>query len=549
MRRRPTAALALLFLWGCDDTASGPADAAADDAGETGQDAGAPDSDLDVIPPDADPADVDVGDSGDDGAVDDPDTAAPIPFEVRLPAAVPPGAPVPVLVHAVDSAGAIDAGVSGRLELGLGEGSAEVRVRRGVGSVTLPYPSLAGTLTLNGVTTDVPVPRELLAAPRALSGALSGDDLVWQAGDYIRIDASVEISAEQTLRVEAGVWVEIAPGANVVVRGNLVATGTAMAPIVWAPRSLDQPWGGLIVEHDAAIDFAFFVGAGGDSSRSFGHSGSQPVIFGDTATVQLRDTVIQDCVGKATGAAGGQWTIERALVTRTDTGGEFEYAALTLRDAHYFDFPSIDASARDDDNDAIYLLGDPSNPSPPEITIERTTFIGGADDGIDHNGSRVRVTQAWIEDFDNECVAASSGHGIFVGDTALVGCAQGLEAGYGSPDVVGEHLLVLECGVGVRFGDGYADREHTGTLHVTDSVVYGSTEVGVQNLDLFVDAPRAGALTVSNSVIDSGADYDGVAVTVARALLDADLLLGSGSPGEGTATDGGNPGLATPRPR
>ena len=240
---------------------------------------------------------------------------------------------------------------------------------------------------------------------------------------------------------------------------------------VFAPSGL--AWGGLTFGTAANVSNAFFVGGGADASREFGHSNSQPVLFSENADVTLSECVIQDAVGKAMGAHGGSWTIEHTLVTRVDTDGEFEFASVTVDASHFFDFPELDPAPRDDDNDALYLLGDPAAEPALPILIRNSTFLSGADDGIDHNGSTARIEGSWVEGFDNECVAASSGGTVSVFDTALVGCAQGLEAGYGSPNVVGEHLLIMENGVGLRFGDSY-EREYSGMLEVHASVILHS---------------------------------------------------------------------------
>jgi hypothetical protein len=531
-------ALALVAACGDDGSASDTADAAdADTTADSTADASAELGPDGIAEPDS--ADVIEADLGPDATVEDRFAAVVAP-------AAPAGGLVPILVHALDDSGNLDASVSGTLVLVLGDERLDLRMRRGVGSITATMPSAAADLRLEsgGELAQIEV---LDGSVRSVEGTLQADDLAWDATQLVVVTGGLTIPAGLTLEVGEGTRVELAAGANIIVQGAIEVNGTASAPVVFASRD-DAAWGGLVVDGAATLDFAMLVNAGGDGSRAFGHSGSQPVVFGESATVTIRDSVIQDSPGKAMGAHLGSWTLERNLVTRTDTGGEFEHAELTLRDSHYFDFPSIDATPRDDDNDAIYLLGDPADESPPQITIANTTFVGGADDGIDHNGSTIDLAGSWIEDFDHECIAASSGGSVDVHDTALVACEQGLEAGYGAPDVRGTHLLIMSCDVGLRFGDSY-EREYTGHLDVRDSVVVDSAEHAVWNHSFATDSAVAGAVEVHTSVLDGDGEFEGAGNVVDRAELGSDLLLVAGSPGDQIAGDGLDPGLLTPRPR
>lgn len=520
----------VLALVGCSSQSTDPSDVAFDSAGGAdlvGRDvADTPPMDVthDSVP-------LDLGE----------DTSLSQRFVLRAPARAPSGAPVPLLLHAVDEDGRIDASVDGAVTIAVGQAELTMVMRRGVGSITADGAEgergiALGDAVLTGVA-------EFTEEPRQIIGTQNGDQ-IWASGELIRVEGDTRIMGN--LRVEAGVWVAVADGANIDVVGALDIAGTPEAPVVFAPAG--DAWGGVTLGEGGDVAFAFFIGGGSDVSREFGHSNSQPILFAEGTDVTLRDTVIQDAPGKAMGARGGAWRIERAVVTRTDTGGEFEHVAVTIVDSHYLDFPELDPAPRDDDNDGIYLLGDPDAEDPPNTTIARTTFISGADDGIDHNGSVVTIEESWIEGFDNECIAASSGGRIAVSDTALFGCGQGLEAGYGSPTVVGTHLLVMECGVGVRFGDSYS-RRYTGTLTVTDSVIANNNERAVWNWLFGVEAPAEGRVVISRSVLDVDEAEGGDGNVVATPVLADDLRLTPESPGTGIAEDGGEPGLRTGRPR
>lgn len=530
MRRRLLVGLALAA---CTSNASRPNDAS--DVSDLGRDA------QDTVTDAADtPRPHDV--SHDPVVVDvDAETGATQQFRLRAPAAIPRGMPVPLLVHAVDDSGAIDAAVGGLLEVRVGDAQIPLIMRRGVGSVTTEPTALPTSISIAGV--ELGEMSELSGAQIAVEGDLEGD-LVWSSTSPILVQDDVRVAGD--LRVEPGTWVAVSDDANIEVSGELVITGTEDAPVVFAPS--EAAWGGLIVGSTADISHAVFVGGGADTSREFGHSNSQAVVFGENVEVTIRDSVFQDSPGKAMGARGGNWRIERTLVTRTDTGGEFEHSAVTIVDSHYYDFPELDPAPRDDDNDGIYLLGDPDAADPPDISIRRTTFISGADDGIDHNGSVVTIEESWIAGFDNECIAASSGGRLRVSDTALFGCGQGLEAGYGSPTVEGTHLLVMECGVGLRFGDSYS-RQYTGTLSVTESVIAANHERAVWNWRFGAEAPAEGRVSISRSLLDADEAEGGEGNVVGTPELTDGLLLEAESPGAGIAADGLDPGLRTARPR
>lgn len=503
---------------------------------------GAADTDVST-----DVADVPVVDVEHDAVVipdatPDADVEQPPPFRISLPASFRPEAPYPVVLYAITDDGSIDESVSGVLGVGaegvVDDGHLDVLMRRGVGSITTRVVG-EGELTIG----NIPVASLTLDAnePLSISGEVGPQE--WTSGTTYAVDGDLSVGGDLT--IEPGVWVIVSDETNIDVEGSVYADGTPDFPIVFAPSA--TAWGGIRVEGNSEFANTFFVGGGADASREFGHSDSQPILYALDVQVSLERCVFQDSPGKAMGARGGEWTISESVVARTDTGGEFEQVAVTVMDSHYFDFPEQDPAPRDDDNDAIYLLGDPSDDSPPLSRIVRSTFLSGADDGVDHNGSTVTIEESWIEGFDNECIAASSGGSMTVSDTALVGCGQGLEAGYGSPTVVGSHLLIMECGVGLRFGDNYT-RDYTGTLNVSDSVVFANAEHAVWNWLFSTEAPAEGRLTVDHSLIDVD-EAEGADNIIGTPVLNANSQLAQDSPGLGGASDGGDPGLQTPRPR
>lgn len=463
-------------------------------------------------------------------------------WEILAPAGVPGGIAHPIVIRAMAD-GDVDTSANGDFDLEIDHVDttqvARIRVRRGIGSVSVVQGGVEqSVLRIGEARHEVQL---LEGAPTLVSGELTSFN--WSG--VIQIDANVTVPAGETLVIEPGTVVVTALDRSVIVDGAIeVAAG---GPTTLFTSINDEPWGGIVVNGSATFHNTAFVNGGGNEGRAFGHSGSQPVIFGESASVTLRDVIIQDGPGKALGARGGVWTIEDSLFTRLDTGGEFERTELSITGSQWMDFPTVDAPVMDDDNDGIYLLGD-SSAEQPLITITNSTWIGGADDGIDHNGSRVQITGSFIEGFANECIATSSGGTVQLSDTLLSRCAQGLEAGYGGPTVTGDHLLIQNNGIGVRVGDSYDDRpDYSGTITLTDSIVLDSADYAVRNFVLTDMAPRPGAISISTSVVDRDEVEVGEGNVVDSAVLTGDLLMAPGSPGEGIAEGGGNPGLVTPR--
>jgi hypothetical protein len=176
--------------------------------------------------------------------------------------------------------------------------------------------------------------------------------------------------------------------------------------------------------------------------------------------------------------------------------------------------------------------------APVLSTITDTTFAVGEDDAIDHNGAEVRVERVWIESFFHEGIAASKGHRIRILDTVVKGCDQGIESGYGSPEVVVERCLVTGNRLGLRWGDSY-DWGSEGTLTVTSSIVAGNVDGAYLGQDAKFGEPPPGAVDIGCSVLDDPV-FDGLSGNVAGTpAWTADGCLDEGSLGADVACDGG----------
>jgi hypothetical protein len=496
-------------------------------------------------------------------AVDAPDvpdaadaTAPPAAqLVLQAPAQVRPAEPFPLVVRVLsdgktdrtasfDVSLSVDVGTLSPASLHVYRGAGTVRVvLDGPGDVRIDAAAMEPAADVAAAARVVTVSE--IAADRTVQGTLPAADATWKAGSVVHVTGDLTVPADVELAIGPGVRVLLAPKANLVVLGRVVASGTEEAPILFAPLEPGKPWGGI--RHEASHgDYAFtlFTGGGGNASYAFGHSGSQPVLYGNDADIVLQSCVLADNPGKGLGGEGERIRIEDSIVTRCDTGGELKHSHLVLLRSHFLEMPNADGVFVDDDNDGIYLSGQYEDASGEflESIIEGCVFTIGKDDGIDHNGADVRVSDTIIEGFMHEGVAASKGGTITIVNTLVRLCEQGIEAGYGAPTVIVDHCTTTDNKVGLRYGDSY-DWEVEGTLTVTSSVSSGNTEHNVRNFVNLLGGPAQGAVDISCSALDDPA-WDGVNGNASGTpVLTDSYLLAPGSPGKGAACDGTDPGL------
>jgi hypothetical protein len=288
-----------------------------------------------------------------------------------------------------------------------------------------------------------------------------------------------------------------------------------------------------------------FTHGGGDTTRQFAtHSHSQPVFRVNQATVSLTGVAFLDNVGKGPSGDRARYTLVDGLVARCDTGGEWESSAVTIRDTWVLETPNADGQPADDDNDGIYLhLSLPGDDGAPVASlIERAVFAVGKDDGVDHNGATLTVRDTLIEGFAHEGIAASNKGRVDVVNTLIRDCEQGVEAGYGAPEVVVDHVVATDNDVGLRLGDSY-DKDVTGTLTVTNSIATGNRLHNVWNHVNKLNGPLEGHVSISTSLVDDPA-WDGKDGNLpGEPTFDATWHLVPGTTGTGAATDGSDLGL------
>ena len=451
------------------------------------------------------------------------------------------GQSIPMTVAARAADGYIDTSVSGTYPLTINGGTSSfpIPLQRGMGYHSLQNPSTANvTLSVPslGVSRDI----DYIAIPPVIDHTtVSGPQEVWSGRQIHRVTGSITVPSGSELIIEADAIVLVAENASITVQGTIRVNGTDDRSVVFAPLNESLPWGGIEVDGAGYFTSCFFIGGGGDNSREFGHSHSQPVLLARYCEMEIDHCYIFENTGKALGGRESRITISHSLIARCDTGGEFMNGVTHISDTHVLDMPNDDGTFIDDDNDGLYFNGAPS--SLETSLVERCTFITGKDDGIDHNGSVLAITGCWIEGFLHEGVAASNQHSVTIIDTVIKDCEQGIEAGYGRPEVIVDHCVVTGNDAGLRFGDSYAEAS-SGHMTVTNSILYGNID-NIRNYDPQSGGPIADGIDISYSMTNDS-DYDASLFCITGTpVFTGDYYLSNGSPGYGAGSGGSSMGL------
>jgi hypothetical protein len=370
----------------------------------------------------------------------------------------------------------------------------------------------------------------------------AGQEAHW--GGVLKLASDFQIPAGAKVTLEPGAVLLLGPKTELLVEGELRALGTREAPILVAPLEASGGFGGIRHEGSLGLyQFVVFTGGGADSAKAFGHSKSQPVLMVRDSAVTVEDCLFADNPGKALGTEDAAVDLRRSIITRCDTGAEFVRSRVLVEDCRILQIPDGDGVATDDDNDGLYFRSVPSGEAgePPFSVVRGTVVRGTEDDCIDHNGAELLVEGCLLEGCRNEGLAASDSHQAELLDSLVQGCGQGVEAGYGSPALLVRRSTLRGNGVGVRFGDSY-DLEVAGTLTLEECVVAESLTAPVLNLVGFLEGPLEGAISITNSLVDSP-EFDQLEGNLpGTPLLDLEGHLQPQSPGYQALPDQRSPG-------
>jgi len=371
-------------------------------------------------------------------------------------------------------------------------------------------------------------------------------DADWTSGNIYQITDDLLVPVNVTLSIHEGTRVILAEKTNFRIDGNLQINGTNEKPVLFQPESADNPWGGIIIntEIDTTIfNYGIFILGGNDENHIFGHSESQPVIMLDSTNFNINHCFIIDNPGKALGGDHSLISLDNCVISRCDTGGEYHSCLVNMSNSYFLEIPNDDGIMVDDDNDASYFYGI-YNLSAPNSVVKNCVFISGKDDGIDHNGANLLINNCWIEGFYHEGIAASNANEIWIYNTLVKDCEQGIEAGYGEPYVNINHCTIIDNEIGIRFGDSYT-WGCEGHIEMTNSILYENAD-NILNYDLSIPGPVTGAINASYSMTNDE-EYNSYPNCIEGIPeFDEDFLIIPGTTGTGLASDGYNMGRIDP---
>ncbi len=342
------------------------------------------------------------------------------------------------------------------------------RLLRGFASALLPAFHAAGTnqweahvagLSVGG-SLSVPVEPASWSQKGGVLGGLED----WGADALIYVTNSVTVPAGSVLRIGAGSLIALGPGVELIVSGGAMELDGRLAePIVFAPRTPGQPWGGVRLTAASGSRLsgsgAIFTGAGADPGWFNTHGGysvhrrEEACLLVDSGA----EAVLTNCffirlAGQAFHLKSGRLSLTDCLVNRATTAGELTGGTFQALRCGFLEFPDDTTNFVDEDNDALYLVPGSGN----TYTVDQCAIGFTKDDGIDTGAGHIVIRSSWIENCIHEGFSPSNtGHDSESHDTVFFHCGQGVEQGFGRDNTLADHCAMIGCMVGIRSGDNY----------------------------------------------------------------------------------------------
>lgn len=417
-------------------------------------------------------------------------------LRLLIPGAYPSTMDVPVAVW-VETATGTPLRVNGYLS---GPGNSSIPLRRGVGSDHLNLAGqaglLAGEFRYNQLRAEKTVLLETNVNWDSAQGTLGGDT-VWSPGARISVNGDLALPAGATLTVGPGAVVRVSSGARIFAAGHVVVQGSLEAPVVFAPVTRGQPWGGFYLTNSTSrleATSAIFTGSGAaPNAVPNSHRHEECLFFLDNhAELRLTNCAAISLAGQFghsvdRGLPWNQVSLVDSLVQRCITGGEWNGAAITVLRSALVEMPFERLKFNDGDEDGIYF-------TTGEFRVYDSLFGWTGDDAIDAGSggaSFVVVSNTWVEATYHEAFAWSGGNRLGTNlHCVAINCGQGIECGWSStslsPSVYADDCLATANGVGARFGDNY-DWTYNGVLVVTNSLLlFNDRDIWGMNWDDWV---------------------------------------------------------------
>lgn len=397
------------------------------------------------------------------------------------PAEVPPGARIPVIFIAGEEI------TQSRTNLHVEAGATTFNIKNGIGAWLFTPEELFKPLLIGDQDGFEITSRISGQDAVVLQGNLSGDSIILDKMFY-RISADLHIPEQSVLVIRSRSFITVDPGVNIYNRGHIVIKGTADEPVTITCSEPGAFWGGFISTGEGntmRAENTIFCQSGYHTGEDFayGHAKRQALFYMENGMLSVQNCYMTDHAGQIFYPVNSSVEIAGSLVQRAKTGGQINQSELVIRNTVFTDFPDDGSVYRDEDNDALYIMG--SN-----AVIDHSFFMYAKDDGLDSGGSEggsIRVTNCHFEATFHEGAALSSGGTVTKNHTFIrctfENCGQGIELGYSSPN---HQVLVDSCtftgnGVGIRYGDNYTN-QHEGTMTIANSLSINNIDKDIWNM-------------------------------------------------------------------
>lgn len=235
-------------------------------------------------------------------------------------------------------------------------------------------------------------------AGTTVSGVLPAGTTTWSG--LVRVSGDVTVPAGGVLELAAGTQVLMAGtsgagdtgGADLIVNGSLVVSGTAAQPVSITCADAGARWGQILLSGGGTSTINYGLITRGGHSPGVGHTSRGPVLRLTGSALTVTDSALGDAPGKALYTSGtSSFTMRRSLMARCITGPEVEDGcAVLVEDSNIQEclplYRESNANVPDDE-DCFYLHNGSGRP----MDFRRTVFARCGDDVLDCLGGPVNV--------------------------------------------------------------------------------------------------------------------------------------------------------------
>lgn len=337
-------------------------------------------------------------------------------------------------------------------------------------------------------------------------------DEVWtpEHGD-IQCDQNIIVYPGDTLTIEPGVNVRMAPAAGIIVYGTLTVNGTVDNPVVFLSQSTEKKWGSI------AIDNA---------------SGTIRIVHADLSqagTLTFRGKTYPAAVSIENSTAA----IEGCYFTGSAQGIEAHHSYLTVRNNQFKDmgemvhcttcFTLVENNRFDHTigySDAIDFDGELGSGS----EIRGNVILASEDDGIDMGDASPLIEGNWIENCFNKGISLEGKSNPVLRNNVIWKCDIGVASKDRCHALISQSTIV-SCTTGVSVYQKNAGKGG-GEAEIVNSVIWDTTS------SLLVDA-LSSVVVRHSDLMQLPAGYEDTNLSLNPVLTDStqgDFIPSTGSP-------------------